>query len=257
MLSNQKHIGATLILLVLCMTFFSYSRRPADPVIHLIGDSTMADRSEPLNLNPERGWGQSLSEFFINPVIVRNHAVNGRSTKSFINEGRWDKVLSEVNPGDYMLIQFGHNDQKFKDPSRYTNPVSGYYYNLKKFIDDSRAKHVIPVLLTSIVRRKFNEFGTLRDTHGLYPLIVRQLARDEDVLFIDHHYYTEKLVQELGDEESKELYNWVTPGQYDRYPNGRKDDTHLSAEGAMRFAGIVAHELVSLDSALYRYYKPL
>jgi lysophospholipase L1-like esterase len=223
------------------------------PSIYLIGDSTMAERTESVAVNPERGWGQALHYYFKDEVHIHNHAVNGRSTRSFIDEGRWQKVLAELKPGDFVFIQFGHNDQKINDPKRYTNPTTAYYNNLLRFVKETREKKATPVLLTSIVRRRFNEQGTLIDTHGLYPLIVRQLAQNQDVLFIDHLSMTEKFVAELGEEKSKEWYVWVPPGQYAKFKEGKKDDTHLMEKGAADFAKMVAKELVSMDTVLKKF----
>jgi len=111
--------------------------------VHLIGDSTMADKPTPAT-NPERGWGQLLPRFFDEHVVVRNHAVNGRSTKSFINEGRWTAVLSELAAGDVVLIEFGHNDEKADDSTRYAAPHTDYRKNLERFVNDTRAKRAIP-----------------------------------------------------------------------------------------------------------------
>ena len=228
----------------------AFQNKPAAPAIFLIGDSTMAERKEPVEVNPERGWGQALHLYFRDEVAIHNHAVNGRSSKSFIDEGRWDKVMELLKPGDYVLIQFGHNDQKFKDPTRYTNPTSGYYHNLSRFVVDTRSKGAIPILLTSIVRRNFNEFGTLEDTHGIYPLIVRQVANDLDVLLIDHLSKTEKVVLGLGPERSKEIYFWIEPGTYDKLPDGKQDNTHLSEKGAVLYAGMVAGAIRQSDLPL-------
>lgn len=232
-----------LILSCILISIWGFHWKPQEPTIHLIGDSTMAERSEPVRVNPERGWGQALHLYFNEKVSIKNHAVNGRSTRSFIDEGRWDEVVQQLKPGDFVLIQFGHNDQKIKDPERYTNPTTAYYHNLRRFVRESRAKKAAPVLLSSIVRRKFNEFGVLVDTHGLYPLIARQVARDEQVLFIDHLSKSEQLVARLGQEKSKDLYIWVEPNQYKKFPDGRQDDTHLSEKGASLFAKMVAGEL--------------
>lgn len=218
--------------------------------IHLIGDSTMAEKDGTAEQNPERGWGQVLSQYFDSAVTVKNYAKNGRSSRSFISEGRWKEVYDNLQEGDFVLIQFGHNDQKINDPSRYSNPSGGYYHNLKKFVDEARIKGGTPILLTSIVRRKFNEFGTLEDTHGLYPIIVRQLATDEEVLLIDHLYLTEKIVAEMGPEESKKIYLWVQPGQFEKFPEGKEDDTHLNLDGANLYSKLVATELKKFKTTL-------
>jgi lysophospholipase L1-like esterase len=139
---------------------------PAEHItLYLIGDSTMADKPDPAH-NPERGWGQALPEFLDGQVVVDNRAVNGRSTKSFIAEGRWDSVRVRLRKGDYVLMQFGHNDEKSEDSTRYAAPYTAYRRNLARFIAESRAAGATPIVLSSIVRRKFNEHGVLVDTHG-------------------------------------------------------------------------------------------
>lgn len=213
---------------------------PPKLTIHLIGDSTMADKPGTPDENPERGWGQLLHTFFTDEVAVRNYAVNGRSSKSFIDEGRWDEVMNHLQPGDYVFIQFGHNDQKHADPKRYTNPWTSYRRNLERFIQDSRSKGAIPVVLSSIVRRNFNDSGTLIDTHGVYPFVAREVAEHQEAAFIDMQWMTEELVLELGVEKSKEIYLWVPPGKYAKLPEGKEDNTHLTLHGATTYAGLVA-----------------
>jgi lysophospholipase L1-like esterase len=220
----------------------------------MVGDSTMADKPTP-EKNPERGWGQMLPQFFDGNVTVRNYAVNGRSTKSFIDEGKWDAVLAQLRPGDYVLIQFGHNDQKSEDPKRYTNPYTGYRRNLERFVRETRSKGATPILLSSIVRRNFNAQGVLVDTHGAYPLIVREVAKDLGVPFIDLQLMTEDLVLRAGVEGSKALYVWVAPGQYEMYPQGRQDDTHLSVAGATEVARLAAGGLRKAEVPLGRFVR--
>jgi lysophospholipase L1-like esterase len=124
-----------------------------------------------------------LPNFFNDEIIIENHAVNGRSTKSFISEGRWQAVYDSLKPGDYVFIQFGHNDQKENDSSRYTNPHTAYRYNLIQFVEQTREKGAIPILFSSIARRNFNKEGTLIDTHDAYPLEVRLVAQEYNVPF--------------------------------------------------------------------------
>ncbi len=195
----------------------------------------MSDKPNP-DSNPERGWGQMLPHFFNEPVTIRNHAVNGRSTKSFIHEGRWKTVLEELKPGDYVFIQFGHNDQKLADSTRYTNPYTGYRRNLIKYINETREKGAIPVLFSPIVRRNFNDNGVLEDTHGAYPLVMRDVADELDVTFIDLQLKSEDLVLSLGVEGSKMLYLWIEPGKYEMYPDGKQDNTHFTGKGATEMA---------------------
>src|SRR3954467_3139133 len=131
---------------------------PAAPRVFMIGDSTMANK--PLDL-PERGWGMALGKFFVDPAMVQNHAMNGRSTKSFIDEGRWEKVMGELHAGDFVIIQFAHNDEKKEDPKRYADPATTFRDNLRKFIREARARNATPILATPVCRRKFDASGKL------------------------------------------------------------------------------------------------
>lgn len=214
--------------------------------VYTIGDSTMANKDTAVY--PETGWCQVLDEFFDDQVEVHNYAVNGRSTKSFIDEGRWQTVLDNLKSGDYVFIQFGHNDEKIKDTTRYTEPFGSYTDNLTKFVTESREKGAIPVLLTPIVRRKFDKNGKLIDTHDDYPVAVRKLAQKMDVPLIDLQKLTENMVQSMGDEKSKALYLWTAPDR--NFPEGRKDDTHLNVEGARKVAAMATEALKKLPLGL-------
>jgi len=184
---------------------------------------------------------------------VSNHAVNGRSSKSFIDEGRWKAVLDSLKRGDFVFIQFGHNDEKADKPAVYTDPQTTYRQNLEKFITETQAKGATPILLTPIVRRKFDSSGKLVDTHGKYPDAVREVAANQKVRLIDMQLLTAKLINSLGDEPSKKIYLWTPPDQ--KFPEGRKDDTHLCVEGAKTYAGIVAGEVVKMKNPLARHVK--
>lgn len=222
--------------------------------IHAIGDSTMADKPQP-DENPERGWVQMFSGLLTKGVTVKNHAVNGRSTRSFINEKRWDSVCHELKKGDYVFIQFGHNDQKENDPDRYTNPHTAYRQNLIRFIKESRDKEAIPVLFTSIARRNFNEHGTLVDTHGAYPLEMRLVAQEYDVPLIDLQYLTEQLEESYGVEASKKLHLHYRPHEISYYLEGKVDNTHLSVFGATEVAKLAVMELNRKIPSLSKRFK--
>lgn len=222
--------------------------------IYCIGDSTMANKKNP-DVNPEHGWGQMLPEFFKSNATIDNRAVNGRSTRSFIDEGRWDSILKSLKKGDYVLIQFGHNDQKENDPKRYTNPHTAYRHNLIRFVTEAREKGATPILFSSIVRRNFNEQGTLVDTHGDYPLETRLVAQQYDVPFIDLQYLTEQMEESHGVEGSKKLHLHYKPGEVAYYPDGRDDDTHLSKLGATTVAGFAVAELKVKVPSLKEYIK--
>ncbi|WP_432264678.1 rhamnogalacturonan acetylesterase [Autumnicola psychrophila] len=225
------------------------------PTLYLIGDSTMSDKKDPEE-NPEHGWGQMLPELMTSGISIENHAVNGRSTRSFIAEGRWEDVKNKLEPGDYVFIQFGHNDQKVKDPTRYTNPFTQYRANLEKFVEETREKGATPILLSSIVRRNFNEEGVLVDTHGEYPLVTRMVAKDLQVTFIDMQLFTEQLEIAYGPEDSKNLHLHLEPGEDPYEPEGVVDNTHLSKTGATIVASLLLQEISKKDLGLKEFIKP-
>lgn len=260
----------TFVCLALVMTAFK-----ADHVItiFMIGDSTMANK-QIKNGNLERGWGMALQCYFDDAIRVDNHAVNGRSSKSFIDEGRWQKVVDKIRPGDYVFIQFGHNDEKPK-ADRHTDPGSTFDDNLRRFVRETRAKGGIPVLFNCVVRRNFfkqiprndddealrktvgapvntkgEEGDTLRDTHGDYRYAPRHVALEEDVVFVDANLITHRLEQRLGREDSKKLHMWFLPGQEPSVPKGRQDNTHYNIYGAHTVAKLLAEEVARQIPAL-------
>jgi lysophospholipase L1-like esterase len=220
----------TLVLIAFLLSGFA---RQANEkiVVYMIGDSTMADK--PLEDNPERGWGQMFGMFFDRSVLVENHARNGRSTRSFLAEKLWEPVVEKLRPGDYVFIQFGHNDQSKEKTDRYTSPED-YRANLVKFVTDTRAREATPILCTPIVRRRFDKRGMFYDVHGVYPDIVRGVARDLEVPLIDMHHRSKQLIEKLGAEESKKIFLWIDPGTYTSLPNGKEDNTALLAVEGLR-----------------------
>ncbi len=236
-------------------SFISLSCFAQKTTIYTIGDSTMADKIKP-DENPEKGWCQVLPSFFdLNKITIENRAVNGRSTKSFIDEKRWDSVYKSLKKGDYVFIQFGHNDEKVADSTRYTNPHTAYRHNLIRFVTETREKGAIPILFSSIARRNFNEHGVLVGTHGDYPLEARLVAQEYQVPFIDLEYFSERLEQAYGPEKSKELHLHFKAGEHPYYPEGKSDNTHLSLKGATEIAKIVVRELHKMDLGLKKYSK--
>jgi len=235
--------GIYKVLTLLSGLLFLHSCTAEKPplTIYTIGDSTMANKS--LDVYPETGWCQVLGSYFDETVRIKNHARNGRSSKSFIDEGRWLTVLDSLKEGDYVFVQFGHNDQKQYDSTRYTTPYGTYTENLERFVMESRSKGAIPILFTSIVRRKFDGEGRLIDTHGEYPAAVRSVSKRLEVHLIDLQKMTVEWVNSMGDEPSKKMYLWTGPNE--KYPEGRKDDTHLSEEGAHHVARMVIEEFVN------------
>ncbi|WP_281232914.1 rhamnogalacturonan acetylesterase [Flavobacterium gelatinilyticum] len=239
---------------ILLFTLITLNCFAQKTTLYCIGDSTMANKKDP-DKNPEHGWAQVLQPFFKDDIIVVNKAVNGRSTKSFINEKRWDSIYNKLKKGDYVFIEFGHNDQKIEDSARYTNPHTAYRYNLIKFVNESREKGAVPVLLTSIARRNFNEKGVLVSTHGDYTLETRLTAQEYKVPFIDLEYYTELLEQSYGPENSKQLHLHFKAGENPYYDKDKADDTHLSLKGAQEIAEIVIKELKKSNDPLLQKIK--
>ena len=234
------------ILLTLLITSLGFAQKTT---LYCIGDSTMANKKDP-DKNPEHGWAQVLQSFFKDNIAVVNKAQNGRSTRSFINEKRWDSIYNKLKKGDYVFIEFGHNDEKIEDPSRYTNPHTAYRYNLIRFVKETREKGAIPILLTSISRRNFNEKGVLVPTHGDYPLETRLVAQEYKVPFIDLEYYTELLEQSYGPEQSKLLHLHFKAGENAYYDKDKADDTHLSLLGATKIAQIVIDQIKETNDPL-------
>ena len=258
-----------LFLLMALIAFTAFTEGEKKITVFMIGDSTMANKSI-TGGKPERGWGHVLGGFFTEDIIVDNHAVNGRSSKSFIDEGRWDKVLSRIKPGDYVVIQFGHNDEKPK-ADRHTDPGTTFDANLERFVNESRERGATPILMNAIVRRNFLapcdqpghivasdnqvEGDTLYDTHGAYLDSPRNVAKKLNVPFVDANKITHELVQGLGREESKKLYMWVEPNTVPAVPKGSVDNTHLNIYGARVVAGLLVDAMAEVVPALAPYVR--
>ncbi len=201
--------------------------------VHLMGDSTMAEK-DLSGGNPERGWGMMFQNFLDDSVKVINYAQNGRSTKSFIDRGLWDKVKANLKPGDWLFIQFGHNDAKESDPERYAAPFGAYQDNLRLFVRTAKSMGVRPVLLTPVARRWFKENGLDRNCHTDYPAAMAQVAREEDVPLLDITTATLDWLEGLGDEASK---------QYFMISTGKDDNTHTVASGARKVTEIICEKI--------------
>lgn len=207
--------------------------------VYLIGDSTIADKK--VNAYPETGWGMPFVHFFDQTVTVDNRAQNGRSTKSFIAENRWQPVVNQLHEGDYVLIQFGHNDEV---PTKATyTPEADFKTNLIRFVNEARSKKAVPVLITPVARRKFGVDGKIEDTHAVYAEIVRKTAQENKVPLIDLDKESMDLLQQFGPENSKLLFNHLQPGEHPNYPEGKQDDTHFNELGARKMAEIVLADL--------------
>ncbi|MGC0332796.1 lysophospholipase L1-like esterase [Streptomyces sp. SAI-170] len=211
----------------------AHASRHSSRTLYIAGDSTAAQKY--VSAAPETGWGMALPFFLHKDRVVSNHAVNGRSSKSFIDEGRLDVILAAIRPGDLLLIQFGHNDEKTTDPTRYTEPWSTYQECLRRYVEGARARGARPVLATSVERRRFDSAGKALPSHGEYPAAMRALAAEEGVALLDVQALSLALWQELGVEETKAYFNWTATEQ---------DNTHFNPPGAIAVARMVARELV-------------
>ncbi|WP_408960362.1 rhamnogalacturonan acetylesterase [Natrinema sp. 74] len=224
---------------------------PESITVHLIGDSTMARKSA--NERPETGWGTPFSRRFDASVTVTNHARNGRSTRTFLEEGRWEPVVRRLAETHYVFIQFGHNDEV---PSKEQHTTEERFVaNLEKFAEEARGNGAQTVLLTPIARRHFDEEGAPTDTHRVYSELVRDVSRARDVPLIDADERSRSLLRELGPTESKALYNHLPPGDHPNYPEGVADDTHFSEYGARRMAELVLDGIEELDLELAAYIR--
>jgi lysophospholipase L1-like esterase len=238
-----------LLFALLAVTSFAADHRPQ---VFTIGDSTMCNYALD---QPLRGWAMSLGKFFVDPAMVKNHAASGRSTKSFIDEGRWDKVMAELRAGDFVIIQFSHNDEKKDRPELYTDPATTFRDNLRKFIRETRAKNATPILATPVCRRKFDASGKLQMTHGAYPDALRAVAKEEGVPLLDLEKATAKWLQATGDEPSKKFFMWLEPGAHPKIPEGRKDDTHFVEAGANAVAEMAVKEIRAQELPLAKWLK--
>ena len=254
---------------------FSAAREDKTTTVFIIGDSTAANK-DISGGKQERGWGMALQCYFDDNILVDNHAVNGRSSLSFFNEGRWAKVLEKMKPGDYVIIQFGHNDEK-APKDRHTDPGSTFDYMLARYVRETREHGGIPVLMNCVVRRNFFvntpandddeklrtstfkdgvkmvEGDSLIDTHGLYRVAPRDVAQRMNVHFVDANQITHDLEQGLGTEASKRLHMWFLPGTEPTEPKGKQDNTHYNVYGAQQVARLLADALCEEIPVLKRY----
>jgi len=217
--------------------------------VYLIGDSTMCEY-EPKRA-PLTGWGMPFRYLFDSSVTIDNRAKGGRSSRTFISENWWQPIADSLQEGDYVLMQFGHNDEakeeKYKD--RYT-PVRDYKTNLIKFISETREKKAYPVIITPVTRMRFDKAGRQMQTHVEYTAGCYDIAKQYDVPLIDLDTKSRNLVEQLGPERAKLLFMQLDPGEHPSYPEGQKDNTHFNEYGARRVAELVLTGLREQDIAL-------
>jgi lysophospholipase L1-like esterase len=204
---------------------------------------------------PETGWGEMFQKYFdAGKVRIENHAQNGRSTKTFISENRWQAIVDKLKKGDYVFIQFGHNDASKDKGERYT-PPEDYRKNLIRFVAEVRAKKAFPVLLTPVMRRRFDKDGKFYDSHGEYPDIVRAVAKEYKVALIDMHRASETVIKKYGAEDSGKLFLQLKAGENPKYPTGIEDNPHFSPLGAEEMARLAAAGVRETKINLRKYLK--
>ena len=218
--------------------------------VYLIGDSTIAIKE--IKTYPETGWGMPFAYFFDSTIEVDNRAKNGRSTRTFISENRWQPIADDLQEGDYVMIQFGHNDESKEKVDRYVTPEQ-FKINLTKFVNETRAKKAFPVLITAVARRKFDADNHVVDGHGVYTQIVRELAAELNVPMIDLQKSSTALIEKMGVENSKLLFLQLEKGEHPNYPDGRDDNTHFSELGARKMAQLVLADIRTLNLDLVKH----
>ena len=205
--------------------------------VYLAGDSTMA--TYPESFKPHTGWGEVLQEFAKKSVTVHNHASGGRSSKSFRTEKRWDAILNSMKPGDFIIIQFGHNDQVIANPYHYADPEKDFPANLRRFIAEVRAQGGHPVIMSPTACCNFNDKGQAFNRVALqkYVNAARKVASEEKVDFINHNAWMLAELTQMGQTESqKKIFLYLPPGKYPAYPAGKEDGIHLKPSGAYYLA---------------------
>jgi lysophospholipase L1-like esterase len=237
----------SLIAIATLLLFSFMVDKPKKTTIFLAGDSTMSIKET--KAFPETGWGMPFVYFWDSSINVINTAKNGRSTKSFILEGIWQSIVNQAAEGDYVMIQFGHNDEVKEKTDRYTTPDE-YKNNLTKFIKETREKKAIPILLTPVSRRKFDEKGIALQTHEIYSGLVREVAEKNDVILIDMDKKSIQLFQKFGVENSNLLFLKLKPGEHPNYPDGKDDNTHFNELGARLVAQLMLEDVNNKIPAL-------
>jgi lysophospholipase L1-like esterase len=248
-LAKLTNLG--LVAAFLLLSAFAFGERPV--ILFLAGDSTMAEKQP--DKRPETGWGEALQQYFTEAVKVDNRARNGRSTRTFISEGLWQAIVDSMKPGDYVFIQFGHNDESKDKTDRYT-PPDDFRRNLARMVADARGKGATPVLMTPVRRRRFDKDGKLYDTHGEYPDLVKRVAAEEHVAMIDMHEESALVLTAFGPEPSRQLFLQLKPKENPNYPDGIEDNTHFSPGGAGVMAYVAVEAIKRAQLNLVKYLRP-
>ncbi len=222
--------------------------QPQQAKVYIVGDSTVSTYRD--NVFPITGWGQVIEHFFNKGTQFINHAIGGRSSRSFYQEGRWQTVVDALQAGDYVFIQFGHNDRDFSKAERYT-PTADYAVYLQMYIDQAKAKGAIPVLVTPMVLNAYRN-GVLRnvftESGNDYAGTMKTVAQNNNIALIDLNQKSFDLVQQVGpDYSARYLFMILEAGEYDNYPTGSNDGTHFQQMGAVEMAGLITEGISALS----------
>ncbi|WP_295654394.1 rhamnogalacturonan acetylesterase [uncultured Mucilaginibacter sp.] len=246
----MKHRRNFIAIACSVLVLMSFTLSPPGKIkVYLIGDSTMClytAKQFPIN-----GWGMPFANYFDEGVTIDNRAKGGRSTRTFLAENRWKPIADSLNAGDYVIIQFGHNDEA-KEPQfadRYT-PLPDYKANLTKFITETRAKNAYPILITPVSRRGFDKDGKAKETHVEYSKAVFEVGAQLNVPVIDLDKMSRDYYQQLGPDKAKLLFMELDSAEHPNYPLGRHDGTHFNEFGARKMAEIVLNELKAQHNPL-------
>lgn len=261
-------IKITSLILFLSLFFLAFQEHERPVTVYLVGDSTMADYSGDYDFGkdymkvryPITGWGQVFQQFFVkdslkevsnlihaDSAIVKDVARGGRSTRTFFQEGRWRKVVNDLKKNDIVIIQFGHNDASQKHPLRYVG-VEGYKEFLRLFVEQTRQKGAIPVILTPVARNYPWKEGHLQNVHGEYDPAVKEIAEEMDVLLIDLNQRSMDYFSKKGKDYVTNNYFMNLPaGKYEAYAEGQNDNTHFQPAGARAVAQMVFDGLKELS----------
>lgn len=259
---GHRHASPITALLLLCFATFVTAVHAAETgestgrivTLYIIGDSTAA--AYPEERFPLHGWAQVLQEHFdAERLRVEDRAKGGRSSKSFYEEGSWTPIREALQPGDWVFIQFAHNDQKKDDSNRFTDPATTFPDHLRRYVEETRAAGARPVLLTPINRNRWISLTRMGDTHGDYPDATRRLAREMGIPLIDLHKLTRKRFTRLGPDETTKLFLNLAPGEHPNYPEGKEDNTHLQETGAREVSALAVKGIKRLRLSLRTYLK--
>ncbi|MCD7936663.1 MAG: rhamnogalacturonan acetylesterase [Tannerellaceae bacterium] len=219
------------------------------PVIFLAGNSTVVDEGQ----EPWCGWGQVFPSFFTEKIAIANYAESGQAANTFVSSKRLAKMLTKVKPGDFLLIEFGHNDQKQTGEGK--GPYSSYKSDLKHILREALAKGVQPILVTPMHRRRFDEHGKVVNTHGEYPNAMKQLAEEEQIPLIDLNSMSQILYEAWGVEGSKQGFVHYPAGTFPGQDQPLEDNTHFNVYGAFQIAQCILRGLIELNSPVIQYLR--